>query len=88
MQTPLGPQVLTAQIVRNGATFNGKMSSAEMGTQEVTGKIAGKAFSWTLSLTKPVSIKLSFEANVEGDSMTGSVKLGMFGKAALTGKRV
>jgi hypothetical protein len=41
-----------------------------------------------LNLTNPVSVKLSFEVNVDGDKMTGSVKLGMFGKAALSGKRI
>ena len=88
LQVPTGPQVMTAQIARSGDTFSGAMSSGEMGTQDITGKISGNTLTWTLSLTKPMSIKLSFEARVEGESMTGSVKLGMFGKAALTGKRI
>jgi hypothetical protein len=78
---------MTATIVRNGATFSGTIKG-EMGVQDISGKIAGDTLSWTLSLTKPVSIKLSFEANVQGDEMTGKVKLGMFGSAGLTGKRV
>ena len=59
-----------------------------MGAQDITGKIAGDTLTWTLSVTKPMSIKLSFDAKVEGDKMTGNVKLGMFGNAALTGKRI
>jgi hypothetical protein len=35
-----------------------------------------------------VAIKLGFEAAIEGDKIAGEVKLGMFGKAALTGKRI
>ena len=88
LSTPMGPQVMTAQIVRGGDSFAGTVSSGEMGVREITGKISGNTLTWTLSLTKPVSIKLGFEANVDRDKMTGTVKLGMFGKAALAGKRI
>jgi len=87
LSTPMGPQVMTAQIVRSGAGFAGTVSSGEMGVKDITGKSSGNTLSWTLNLTKPVSIKLSFEADVDGDKMTGTVKLGMFGKAALAGRR-
>jgi hypothetical protein len=79
---------MTAQIVKSGDNFTGTISSGEMGAQDITGKISGNTLTWTLTLTKPVSIKLGFEANVDGDKMTGTVKLGMFGKAALAGKRI
>jgi cytochrome P450 len=88
LSTPMGPQVLAAQILRSDDSFTGTLSSAEMGAQAITGRISANTLTWTVSLTKPVSIKLAFEAGVDGDKMTGSVKLGMFGKAALTGKRV
>jgi cytochrome P450 len=88
LQTPMGPQLMTAQIARSVGSFAGTISSGEMGVQDISGKISGNTLTWTLSLTKPVSIKLSFEAKVDGDVMTGAVKLGMFGKAALTGKRI
>jgi Cytochrome P450 len=88
LQTPMGPQVMHAQIARNEASFKGSISSSELAAQEINGKISGNSLTWTVSLTKPVSIKLGFDAKIDGDSMTGSVKLGMFGKAALTGKRL
>jgi cytochrome P450 len=88
LSTPMGPQMMTAQIVRSGDGFTGIISSSEMAAQDIAGKSSANKLSWTLNLTKPVSIKLSFEVNVDGDKMTGSVKLGMFGKAALTGKRI
>ena len=87
LATPMGPQVMNLQLVRKADVFSGSMTG-EMGAQDITGKIAGDKLTWTLSLTKPMSIKLSFDAKVEGDKMTGNVKLGMFGNAALTGKRV
>jgi cytochrome P450 len=88
LSTPVGPQVMTAQIVRNGDSFTGTMSSGEMGVQDINGKSSGTKLTWTLSLTKPMAIRLGFEADVEGEAMTGTVKLGMFGKAALAGKRI
>ena len=88
LQTPMGPQVMIAQINRSGDSFAGTISSGEMAAQEITGKISGNTLTWTLSITKPMSIKLSFEAKVDGDEMTGIVKFGMFGKAALAGKRI
>ena len=88
LSTPVGPQIMTAHLLRNGEAFTGTMSSDQMGTQDIAGKISGNALSWTLSLAKPVSIKLTFNVVVEDDRMTGTVKLGMFGKAALNGMRV
>jgi cytochrome P450 len=88
LKTPMGPQEMTAQWVREGDAFTGKIESP-MGSEPIAdGKIAGATMSWTLSVKKPMPIKLKFEAQVQGDSMTGSATLGMFGKAELAGKRV
>ncbi len=86
LNTPMGAQAMTAQIVRQGDRFTGTVSG-EMGVQDITGKITGNTLTWTLALTKPVAIKLGFEATVLGDKMTGTVKLGMFGSAPLAGQR-
>ncbi len=72
LSTPVGPQVMTAQIVRSGDSFTGTISSSEMAAQDITGKISANKLTWTLSLTKPMSIKLGFEVNVDGDKMTGT----------------
>ena len=87
MTTPMGPQVMTVQIVKAGASFAGTVTG-EMGVQEINGKIDGDTLTWTLSLSQPVAIKLSFEATVAGDTMSGNVKLGVFGNAPLSGKRL
>jgi hypothetical protein len=84
----MGPQVMTAQILKAGDGFSGTMSSPQMEAQKIAGKISGTTLTWSLSVTKPMSIKLGFDVRAEGDRMTGPVKLGMFGKADLTGKRM
>jgi hypothetical protein len=87
LSTPMGPQTMSLQFVRNGAEFSGSMSNAEMGTQNITGKASGNSLTWILPLSKPVAIKLGFDVKVAGDVMTGKVKLGMFGSAELKGRR-
>jgi hypothetical protein len=88
LKTPMGPQEMVMQVVRNGATFTGRIDSP-MGSETITnGTIAGDQLTWTMAVKKPVAIKVSFEVKLQGDSMTGSAKLGMFGKAAVTGERV
>jgi hypothetical protein len=42
----------------------------------------------TLKVTKPMSITLKYELVVEGDSLSGKAKLGTFGTAKVTGRRV
>jgi cytochrome P450 len=87
LSTPMGPQIMTLRMVRGAGSFTGMMQG-EMGTEQVTGTLAGNALKWSFDLTKPVAIKLTFEATVQGDRMTGSVALGPFGNAALAGERV
>ena len=88
LQTPVGPQEMTLHLVREAGGFSGRIDSP-MGSEALkNGKTTGDTLSWTMDVKKPMPIKLSFEVQVQGDSMTGHAKLGMFGKATLEGKRV
>ena len=87
LSTPMGPQEMTASITTQGSTFSGKMDSP-MGAQDFNGAIAGDTLTWSADITKPMPLKLEFEAKVEGDKMTGTCKLGAFGNAPLSGQRV
>jgi hypothetical protein len=88
LQTPAGPQTFDARSIRDGQSFSGRLDS-EMGSEAVTGgRIDGQVLSWTMAVKKPMPIKLEFEASIEGDRMSGHAKLGMFGKAKLSGERL
>ena len=79
---------MVMQVVRNGTAFSGRIDSP-MGSEVITnGAVSGDTLSWTMAVKKPVAIKVSFDVKVQGDSMTGHAKLGMFGKAVVTGERV
>ena len=88
LNSPVGPQEMTAQILRNGNTFTGRIESP-MGAEDMNnGAINGTTLTWTMSVKKPMSIKLTFTVEVAGDKMSGKAKLGVFGTASLTGERV
>ncbi|WP_293905959.1 hypothetical protein [Phenylobacterium sp.] len=86
INTPMGAQVVTATITTNGDTFSGT-TVGQMGTADVSGKVNGDELTWSTDITNPMPMKLEFTAKVDGDKMTGNVKLGMFGNAALSGER-
>jgi len=85
--TPMGPQEVTATIATSGDTFTGR-TEGRGGAQEITGKVAGDTLTWSADITDPMPLRLDFQAKVAGDSLTGTVKLGPFGDAPLTGQRV
>jgi hypothetical protein len=86
INTPMGARTVNANIKTNGATFTGQVDS-EMGSQEITGNVNGDQLTWSFDITNPMPMKLEFDAKVDGDKMSGNVKLGMFGNAPLTGER-
>lgn len=85
--TPMGQQKGTATLQTDGDTLTGTLSGAQ-GTAEIQdGKVDGNAVSWKLDITQPMPLTLEFSATVDGDEMSGSVKLGAFGTASFKGTR-
>jgi hypothetical protein len=86
INTPMGARTVNATIKTSGDTFTGSTSS-DMGSQDISGHVDGDKLTWSFDITNPMPMKLEFDAKVEGDKMTGNVKLGMFGNAPLAGER-
>lgn len=86
INSPMGAQKGDLTINTSGDTFTGTFAGA-MGTQDISGKVAGDKLTWSTSITQPMPITLEFDVSVSGDSMSGNVKLGAFGSAPLTGTR-
>ena len=66
------------------------------GTWDVTidtlvGKIeavaAGDRLTWTQAVTTPMKLTLKFDVTIEGDTMTGTSKAGIFPASKVTGTR-
>ena len=73
-------------IVVQGNHFTGRLDSP-MGAMDIAGSATGNVLSWVTQITKPMSMKVSFEVTVAGDTLTGSAKMGFLGKAKLQGER-
>jgi hypothetical protein len=87
LSTPVGPQVMHLHIVTQGENFTGRIESP-MGNLDIAGSAKGNVLHWIAEVTKPMSIKVTFDVVVDGDTMSGTAKMGFFGKAKLTGERV
>ncbi len=86
-KTPMGDQQSVLTIVSDGDRFHGTNSNA-LGSLDIKdGKVDGNLLTWKMEMTVPMPMVLDAEAEVEGDTITGTIQLGAFGSAAMTGKR-
>ncbi len=88
MVPPMGPpQEMTAHFATDGTALSGYLESPE-GRQEFTGSYDGGKVKFELKVEKPMKITLKYDLTVDGDVISGKVKLGMLGSAKLTGTRI
>jgi hypothetical protein len=87
LSTPMGPQDGKLFVLAQGDSFTGRIE-APMGNLDIAGKIAGNNLTWVMDIKKPIPIKVTFDVAVAGDTMSGTAKMGFFGKAPLTGERI
>ena len=86
-RAPFGEQASVLTIVRDGDRFTGR-NVADIGELEVIdGRIDGDRLIWKMPTDKPMRMTLIGKATVEGDRLTGTVTMGAFGKAEMTGVR-
>jgi hypothetical protein len=87
MNTPMGAQNGTLTIATEGGSLTGKISSPQGDVEIKDGKADGNHLTWKADITSPMPITLEFDATVDGDSISGNVKLGAFGNATFNGTR-
>ena len=87
INSPMGAQEATLTLVTDGGSLSGTMAGAQ-GTQEFSGgKVDGDNLEWEVQMTSPMPMTLEINATVDGDSISGNVKLGAFGDASFEGTR-
>lgn len=87
-KTPMGDQKGTFTVNVSGDSFTGSVTSALMGSMEVSaGKVSGNTLTWTMDMKVPMPMTLEGQATVDGDAINGDVKAGAFGSMALSGTR-
>ena len=87
INTPMGAQNGTLELNVDGSDLSGKMSSPQGEMPIENGAIDGDSLSWKAAITAPMPMTLEFSATVDGDAITGTVKLGAFGEAEFSGTR-
>jgi hypothetical protein len=88
VNTPMGAQESTLVIQSDGGTLAGTQSGGSgEGRPIEEGTVDGNDITWKASISKPMPMTLEFSGTVDGDTITGSVKLGMFGSASFSGNR-
>ena len=87
INTPMGAQTGTLELNVDGSDLSGKMSSPQGEMAIENGAIDGDSLSWKAAITAPMPMTLEFSATVDGDAITGTVKLGAFGEAEFSGTR-
>ena len=84
----MGAQQATMTLKTDGSSLSGKMEGAQ-GTQEFDdGTADGDNLTWKIEMTSPMPMTLEVTAAVDGDTISGNVKLGAFGDATFSGTRV
>ena len=84
---PMATQEMQLRILTLGDDFTGIIESV-MGNMNITGTAVGNRLRWVMDVKKPMRIKVTCEVVVDGDTLSGTAKLGIFGKATMTGKRI
>ena len=87
MNTPMGAQNGTLTLATDGGTLTGKLSGPQGEIELTDGTVDGERLTWKASLTSPMAMTLEFSATVNGDEISGEVKLGAFGNATFSGTR-
>ncbi|NGY04055.1 xanthine dehydrogenase family protein molybdopterin-binding subunit [Solimonas terrae] len=87
LSTPMGPQAFTGRMSTDGDQLTG-VFIMNMDEAHFTGTVSGNQLKWDLKVTKPMKITLKYEAQIDGDKLTGKCKMGIFGSAKLVGERV
>ena len=87
VKSPMGDQKSVLTVVADGDSFTGTNAGAQGSLDVYDGKIDGNVLTWKMDMKVPMPMMLECEATVDGDTLTGGVKAGMFGTSPMTGTR-
>ena len=87
LQTPMGAQASTLALATEGATLTGSLESPFGALPIEDGIVDGNQLTWKAKMTAPMAMTLDFTASVQGDEISGEVKMGGMGSAPFSGTR-
>ena len=90
IDTPLGKQkaVLVLEQAADGG-WSGTSESLDSGEKSALTdvKVEGNEVTWHQAVTKPMKLNLKCNATIDGDTLSGKAKAGMFPAVSMTGER-
>jgi hypothetical protein len=88
LQTPMGPQTSTVELVTDGAALTGSQSGNGESGPVYDGSADGDSATWKVDITRPLALTVTFQATVDGDSISGTARAGVFPPSPFSGGRV
>jgi cytochrome P450 len=85
---PTGPQPTVLVLERADNTFTGTQSGQGSTTTVTDVQVDGNKVCWVNHVTKPIKLKVTFNGEITGDSMSGKCKAGVFGTFPFTATKV
>lgn len=85
--TPLGTQAVVLEIASEQGVVRGRATQGDESVELLDPVVAGDRLTWAQQVTKPLRLRVVCAVTVEGDTMRGTAKAGVFLAAPLTGVR-
>jgi hypothetical protein len=87
IDTLVGKIEAVFDITESEGTINGIARTDAETSEFVDAVAAGDRLTWTQAVTTPMKLTLKFDVTIEGDTMTGTSKAGIFPASKVTGTR-
>ena len=87
MDTPMGERKATLALTTAGGALKGQQSAEGNSADIFDATVSGNDVAWKVSITEPMALTLEYAGTIDGDKMSGTMKIGMFGTSPFTGTR-
>lgn len=87
ISTPLGSQSATLDLVDDGADVSGTATSGAESVALAQVTRAGSRLVWDQKISKPFPMTVTFDVLVDGDTLSGKAKPGLFPASDVVGHR-
>lgn len=87
MQTPMGERTSSVTLKAEGGTLTGTQTAEGNSTDISDGTVSGDNVGWSVSITNPMPLTLTFSGKVDGNQMTGDMDISGFGSWSYSGSR-
>jgi hypothetical protein len=88
IDTPIAKIAATFEITENDGTITGVATTKDETVNFYDVVADGNQLNWFQDVTTPMKLKLKFAVTVDGDTMVGTSKAGIFPASKLQGTRI